>query len=172
MDLLVSHSWGCFTPARNEAVRILKRLGDDHPEVERSPVAGIAVAHTSLDNREVITGLRGLLFRAEELFDYAVKWVPVDYWCETDLDAMKRVIEEKVLARIGPDETWGMKVHKRRWQKYHTTDIVSYLAPSIDRKVNLNQPDKIVWVDVIGRETAISVLKSDDIFSVLLELYR
>ena len=62
-----------------------------------------------------------------------------------------------------------MQVNKRRWQAYHTIDIVTALAANIDRKVNLSHPDKIVWVDVIGNETAISVLKSDEIFSVVCE---
>ena len=62
-----------------------------------------------------------------------------------------------------------MKVKKRRWQRYHTAEVIAYLAPSIDRKVDLNNPDKIVWIDVIGRNTAIAVLNPQDIFSVILE---
>ena len=82
---------------------------------------------------------------------------------------MKLLIEEKACAQILPRETWGMQVHKRRWNRYHTADIVAYLAPSIDRKVDLSHPDKIVWVDVIGHRTAISVIRPVDIFSVILE---
>jgi len=170
MDLLISYSWGRFYPARNEAVRILRRLGDDEAVVEWTAVDGIAVANTSLDNREVIRKCRELLRSSEEQFQFAVKWIPVDYWCSTDLDAIKKVIEDRVVGRIQPEETWAMKVHKRRWQSYHMNDIVAYLAPSIDRRVNLTSPDKIVWVDVVGRETAISVLKPEDIFSAVLEL--
>lgn len=158
MDLLISFPWGRFNQARHEAVRILKRLGDDQPHIEKTAVDGIAVAHTSLDNREVITQCHELLRNSEEEFNFTLKWLPVDYWCETNLDAMKQVIEEKVLSRIPPTECWAMKVKKRRWQHYHTADIVAYLAPGIDRKVNLNNPDKIVWIDVIGHNTAIAVL--------------
>jgi tRNA acetyltransferase TAN1 len=170
MDLLISYSWGRFYPARREAARILKNLGDEHPVIRWTAVDGIAIAHTSLDNRQVISQCHELLRNSEASFEFAVKWMPVDYWCETDLDAMKQVIEEKIRARIEPNETWGMKVHKRRWQVYHTADIVAHLAPSIDRKVNLSHPDKIVWIDVLGDRTAISVLKPEDIFSVVQEL--
>lgn len=169
MALLISFPWGRFYKTRNEAERILRKMGDDFPRVEWTAVEGIAVAYTHLDNREVISKCRELWRHSEASFNFAVKWVPVDYWCATDLDAMKQLIEDKVLARIGPEETWGMIVHRRRWQVYHTAEIVAYLAPSIDRKVDLHQPEKIVWVDVVGPKTVISVLKPEDIFSVILE---
>jgi len=169
MDMLISFPWGRFTPMHREALRILKRLGDKQPHIEWTTVEGIAVAHTSLDNREVITRCRELLRNREEEFELAVKWLPVDYWCETNLDAMKQVIEEQVRPRIQATECWAMIVKKRRWQRYHTADIIAYLAPSIDYKVDLNNPDKIVWIDVLGAHTAIAVLKPQEIFSVILE---
>jgi tRNA(Ser,Leu) C12 N-acetylase TAN1 len=48
-------------------------------------------------------------------------------------------------------------------------NIIAHLAPSIDRKVDLNNPDKIVWIDLLGCHTAIAVLKPEEIFSVILE---
>lgn len=147
---------------------MLRRLGDDQATMEWTVVNGISVLHTALDGRQVIAKCRALLREGEVAFEFAVKWVPVDHWCDTDLDAMKLVIEDHVTGRIAPTETWAMKVHKRRWQTYHTDEIVDYLAPSIDRPVDLTVPDKIVWVDVIGRNTAVSVLRPEEIFSSIL----
>lgn len=79
---------------------------------------------------------------------------------------MKQLIEEKIRGRIDANETWGMKVEKRRWQKYHTAEIIACLAQAIDRRVNLDRPDKLVRVDIVGRQTAVSVLRPGDIFSV------
>ena len=62
-----------------------------------------------------------------------------------------------------------MQFNKRRWQIYHTIDIITALAADISRKVNLSQPDKIIWLDVIGNETAVSKLKPDEIFFVICE---
>jgi len=168
-DLLVSYPWGRFYPARREALHALQALGDPHATMGWTFVMGIAVVHTRLDNRQVVRQCRELLHEKKIPFDFAVKWVPVDYWCWTDLETIKQLIEEKVLPHIKPQETWAMQVNKRRWQTYHTIDIVTTLAAGIDRKVNLSQPDKIVWVDVIGNETAVSVLNPDEIFSVICE---
>ena len=167
MDLLVSYSWGDFYRAKPEIIRLLQRFGDPGPVVEKTDVMGIAVAHTCLDNREVIKSCRALWQNDPlDAFEFALKWVPVDSWCETDLAAMKQVIDGNIRERIAQSQTWGMKVHKRRWQRFHTSEIVAYLAADIDRKVDLGHPDRILWIDVVGRHTAISLLEPADIFSI------
>jgi len=167
MDLLISYSWGNYFPAYLEAVRLLKRFGDPEPVVEKTKVWGIAVAHTILNNRVVIQKCREL-YPAEPEFQFTLKWVPVDFWVETDLDAMKKVIEKEIRDRIQENETWAMRVEKRRWQRYHTIEIIEYLATSIERKVALRHPDKIVRIDVLGSKTAISLLTPEEIFSITL----
>ena len=129
MDLLVSYNWSHFRLARPEIIAILKRFGDPEPRVEKTATIGIAVAHSRLDNREVILRCRAL-WQSDPLasFEFAIKWVPVDYWCATGLDAMKQVIDERIAERIGKKQSWGMKVHKRRWQRYHTSEIIEFLA--------------------------------------------
>ncbi len=165
MELLLSYHRNHFFPARREIAGILRALGDPSPAVTRTGVMGMAVVSTSLDNREVVRKCKSL-FATEDGFQHAIKLVPIDFWCETDLDAMKKVIEENVRGLIGEGETWAMKVEKRRWQKYHTIEIIRYLAESISQKVNLRNPDKLVRIDIVGRKTAVSVLKPGEIFSV------
>jgi tRNA acetyltransferase TAN1 len=132
--------------------------------VERTSVNGIALAHTALDAREVVRKCREL-FREEFAIEHAVKWVPIDHWCDTDLEAIRKLLRDEVRGKISERETWGMKVEKRWWQRYHTHDIVMELAQEIDRKVDLDHPDKLVRVDVVGERTAVSVLGPKEIFS-------
>jgi tRNA acetyltransferase TAN1 len=165
MGLLISYPWNHFSQARAEAKALLERFGDPDARIEKTGVPGIAVAHTTLDNRDVIRKCRRL-FQTELAFQYTTKWVPVDFWCDTTLEAMKEVIEREIIGQIKENETWAMKVQKRRWQQYHTKDIIDYLAASIDRRVNLSRPDKIVRVDVLGKRTSISLLRPDEIFSI------
>jgi tRNA(Ser,Leu) C12 N-acetylase TAN1 len=165
MELLVSHQRGRYGKARREILRTLRRLGDEHPAVERTSVHGIALVHSGLDGREVVHRCREL-FLEGLAFEYAIKWVPVDYWCELDLEAMRNLLAQKVRDQIAHNETWGMKVEKRRWQRYSTRDIVLYLAGAIDRQVDLDHPDKLVRVDVVGGQVAVSVLRPGDVFSI------
>ena len=168
-DLLVSYTWGGYGRARNEVINILNGFGDPEPQVRKSDVAGIAVVRTSLDNRDVIRRCQAL-WKSQPLesFEFAIKWVPVDRWCATSLEAIKALIDEAFAPQIGAQQTWGMKVSKRRWQQYHTRAIVEYLAAGIDRKVDLGNPDRLLWVDILGRETAVALLGPGEVFSIAL----
>jgi CBS-domain-containing membrane protein len=46
---------------------------------------------------------------------------------------------------------------------------VTQLAGAIDRKVDLNHPDKLVRVDVVGERAAISVLRPGEVFSAAVK---
>lgn len=59
-----------------------------------------------------------------------------------------------------------MKVYKSRWQRYHSIEIVEYLAADIPQKVDLNNPDWLLYVNVLGRDTALPLLKPDEIFTL------
>jgi tRNA(Ser,Leu) C12 N-acetylase TAN1 len=169
MDLLVSHDCGRFGRAKHEILTVLRRLGDDRAQVRRSGVDGIALVHTGLDGREVIRRCRELQ-QKNFVFEFALKWAPVDYWCDSELGAIRALLESKVRDQIAAGETWGMQVAKHRWEQYHTQDLIAHLAPAITRKVDLRHPDKLVRIDVVGRQTAISVLQSEDVFSVRQQL--
>jgi tRNA(Ser,Leu) C12 N-acetylase TAN1 len=166
MDLLVSHPRGFYGPARQEITRILRLFGDPQPYVEKSGIPGVTVVQTSLDNRHVVARCEELHHERPESFRFAIKWVPVDYWCDKDLEAAKRLIEEQVAPCISAQETWAMEVEKRGWEKYHTAEIIQHLAEAIKRKVRLKTPDKLVRIDVLGSTVAISVLRPGEIFSI------
>jgi tRNA acetyltransferase TAN1 len=165
MDLLVSYECGRFGRAKREIHAALGRCGDELAAVERSAVNGIVVVHTELDARAVVRCCRELSQQGF-VFRFAIKWVPVDYWCPTDLEAIRKVLADQVRGRIAANETWGMKLEKRGWLDQHTQEIVVDLARAIDRKVNLSRPDRIVHIDMLGSRTAISVLGPGDLFSV------
>ncbi len=58
-----------------------------------------------------------------------------------------------------------MKVKKRRYNLYHSIEIIEELAELIDEKVDLGNPDKILRVEIIGKNAGLSVLKPGEIFS-------
>jgi tRNA acetyltransferase TAN1 len=164
MDLLVSHPRGRYRKARHEILCTLKRLGDEHGAVERTTVLGIALVHTALDAREVVHHCREL-FERGLAFEHAIKWIPVDSWCESDLDTLRLHLAEVAGPQIAPNETWGMRVDRHGWQRYRTPQILTHLARAIDRRVELDHPDKVVRVDIVGERAAVSILRPDDIFS-------
>jgi len=166
MDLLVSHLRGYYGRARDEIARILRRFGDLGPGIEKTGTPGVCVVHTTLDSRQVVARCALLRESEPESFRFAIKWVPTDFWCGKDLDAIMQVIREKVAPSIGEEQTWAMRVARRGWDQYHTAEIIARLAPAIDRKVRLKAPDKLVRIDILARVVAVSVLRPGEVFSV------
>ena len=166
VDLLVSHLRGYVGFTRKEVARVLARFGDDEASVEKSGIPGICIVHTRLDNREVVARCKALHREAPATFRFAIKWVPVDFWCAKDLDALVALIGTRVAPRIAPHETWALDVEKRDWDVHRAADIVGRLAGRIDRAVRLKAPDCRVHIDVLRDLVAVSVLKRGETFSV------
>jgi len=163
-NLLVSYGWRAFNKARDEIARILKDFRDDNPIIKRTIARGICGVKTKLNSREVVRKVRKLFEKDPLQINFAVKWVPVDNWCRSDLNEMKKIIE-RIKVNIKRGEKWGMEVEKRRYTKYHTAEVIEELAKEIKEKVDLEHPDKIVRIDILGGNTGISILKPEEIFS-------
>jgi tRNA acetyltransferase TAN1 len=164
-NLLVSRSRGGYPRARREILAILKALGDEKPTVSRTLVRGLIGVKTGLAPRDVVRGLRTLLGTNPLLVQYTCKWLPVDAWGSSDVEAMKDAIH-RLRDRIEPTETWRMTLEKRRYTHHHQLELIRILAEPIAAKVDLVHPDKILRVDILGPHAAMSVLTPKDIFSV------
>jgi len=164
-NLLVSYSWGVYGRAKKEIVQVLEMLGDEGPVVKRTIAEGIIGVKTRLDPREVVRRLRSLFDEDPFAFQYTLKWVPVDLWTLSDMDSMKEAVR-KLRNGIHAGERWRMTVEKRRYNQYHKIEIIRELAELVEEKVDLENPEKILRVDIIGRYAGISVLMPEDIFSV------
>lgn len=162
----MSYPRGCYGAARRQIGRILARLDDAQPRIEKSGVPGIFVVRSSLDNRHVVAQCAALCHAEPDAFRFAIKWVPVDYWCERSLDAIERLVKDEVAPRIGAQDTWAMLVEKRGWTEYHTAQIIRRLAEAIDRPVRLKNPDKLVRIDILGAAVAVSLLRQGETFSI------
>jgi tRNA acetyltransferase TAN1 len=164
-NLLVSCPWGVYEKAKKEIADILETLGDESPIVKRTIAEGIIGVKTRLNSREVVYALRRLFDENPFVFQYTLKWVPVDLWTFSDMDSMKEGIR-KLRNKIHAGEKWRMTVEKRRYSLHHKFEVITELAALIDEKVDLENPEKILRVDIIGRYTGMSVLKPTDMFSI------
>jgi tRNA acetyltransferase TAN1 len=163
-NLLVSCSWGAYRRARKEILQILRKLGDEEPFVKRTAARGIIGVRTRIDSREVIQRLRVLFDEDPFTLQHTLKWVPIDLWTSSTLDSMKKGITE-LRKKIHEDERWRMTVERRRYTRYHEIDLIRELADLIDEEVDLENPDKILHIEIIGKYAGLSILTPKDIFS-------
>jgi tRNA acetyltransferase TAN1 len=164
-NLLISYRFSEYDEARNEVIELLKIIGDDTPTVEKTDVKGIIGVNTVIESRAVVSRIRAIFREDPTRVTHAVKWVPVDSWCNSELETMLEYVRS-LKDKISEDETWAMDLEKRKYPDHHTYEIVTRLSEPFKQKVNLKKPDKYLRIDIIGEQAGISVLKPDEIFSI------
>jgi len=166
-NLIVSCARGLENDACSEIWFLLGEIGDKDPKVETTEVSGLIVAKTSLDPFQAVRKLREMLRKSPEEFRYILKVVPIERVVRTRLELIEQAATE-LSRKIGEDETFRVTVEKRH-SELPTKEIIEAAARRVDRKVNLEKPDRIVLIEVMGRLTGISVIKPDDILSITKE---
>jgi len=164
-NILVSCSWSLWREATDEAKRILKALGDEDPLVTRTLARGILGVRTSLDSRFVVRRVREMLTKDPLSVQYTLKLVPIDTWTASDIDSIKEEVSG-IKGRISKGEKWRMTVEKRRYTEHHKSEIIKEVAELIEEKVDLEKPDKILRIEIIGGYAGLSILKPDETFSL------
>ena len=167
-NLIATTSRGNERPMCNELSYLLKEeLGDAQAETSKTKIRGLIVAKTMLDPCTAIQKLRAILKARPYEFRYALRILPVERVVATDLEEIKLVTEE-LAGGIDEQETFRVTVEKR-FTTLHSKEIVEAAASLIKSKADLENPDRILLIEVLGALTGISLLKPSDILSVMKE---
>ncbi|MCW4027835.1 MAG: THUMP domain-containing protein, partial [Candidatus Bathyarchaeota archaeon] len=61
---------------------------------------------------------------------------------------------------------------EKRHSELSTKAIIAEAASGIERKVDLENPDKIVLIEVLGGSTGVSIVSPNDVLSIVKEKPR
>jgi tRNA acetyltransferase TAN1 len=164
-NLLASTTRGYERQMCHELDFLLKEAGDIEAKVDRSGIRGLIVAKTTLNPIEVIKKFREILDARPFEFRYALRIIPIEKVVITELDKIKNTSLE-LASKICEKETFRVTVEKR-FTNIHSHDLIEAIATDVSNKVELEKPDKIILIEILGGLTGISVLESNDILSVL-----
>jgi tRNA acetyltransferase TAN1 len=166
-NLLVTTSRGFENHARSELSHLLGEIGDSAAIIERTGVSGLLAAKTILNPFEAIKKLRNILHERPYEFRYTLRIIPIEKVVRTDSEEIQQTASD-LSQNIGENETFRVTVEKRFVQT-HSRDIIERVAANIKRNVNLEKPDKVVLIEIVGGSTGISVIKPSDVLSVMKE---
>ncbi|MBS7651181.1 MAG: THUMP domain-containing protein [Candidatus Bathyarchaeia archaeon] len=166
-NLVVSTSRRNERNASREVWYLLNEAGDKNPEVSLTPVVGLIVALTSLNPLDALSRLREIMRERPWEFRYILKITPVERLVRADLSEIG-ILSQELAGRIGPEESYRVTVRKRH-SDISSRDIIDVVASKIGRRVDLENPDKIVLVEVISNFAGLSVITPEDILSVAKE---
>ena len=167
-NLLATTSRGNERAMCNEMLFLLKdQLGDAEAQTAKTKIRGLIVAKTSLDPIAVIEKFRVILKERPYEFRYALRILPIKRVVPTDLEEIKKAAAE-LAAKIGENETFRVTIEKR-FTTLHTKDLIEAAVGDIKNKADLENPDKILLIEVLGALTGMSLLKPIDILLVVQE---
>ncbi len=169
-NVLVTTTRGNEADACSEIWYLLGEIGDGAARVDKTGVSGLIAAKTSFPPIETVEKLRDILKERPYEFRYSLRIIPIQKITRTDLGEIERVVTE-LSKVIKENETFRITVEKR-FTQVPSKDIIEAAAANIEHKVDLNHPDKIVLIEVIGGFTGISILKPSDIMSVVKEKFE
>jgi len=165
---LLATTWrGNEENACSELWYLLGEIGDSAPTVDKTGVAGLIAAKTAFNSFEVIEKFRKILHERSYEFRYTLRIIPIEKVVRTDLGEIQRAATE-LSSKIGEDETFRVTVEKR-FTETPTRDIIEAAAANIEREVDLNNPNKILLIEVVGGLTGLSVIKPNEILAVMME---
>jgi tRNA acetyltransferase TAN1 len=166
-NLLITTARGSEEEASSEIWYLLGEIGDTAAKVDKTGISGVIAAKTTFDPLEVIEKLREMLKERPYEFRYAFRIIPIEKVVRTDLTEIQRIVTE-LATKIKENETFRVTVEKR-FTETSTEDLIEAAAVNIERKVDLNNPDKIILIEVVGGLAGVSVIKPTDILLIMKE---
>jgi tRNA acetyltransferase TAN1 len=169
-NLLATSERGFESGASTELWMTLREIGDEKPIVDRAPVRGLIVAKTTLDPVGAVKRLREELLKNPGYFRSLFRVIPIDRVVPSEPRDIAEVARE-LGSRIQAGESFRITVEKRR-TGLSSRELIEAVAEGIERKVDLENPDWIILIEIVGRLTGVSVVDPDSIFNVQKEKAR
>lgn len=148
--------------AEDEAKALLKSAGEDAKFLE-SEVEGVFLLRTKKDPRAITKELIKSGKANPSQFVYTYRWVPIDVWVKSDVNAIVKVMKD-FDKKMDPAKSWKLDLVKRHFEKASVTDLILKLTEHIDKpKVDLQDPQVVIRVEILGAKTGCSLLAADEL---------
>ena len=163
-NLLISSSRGEEHDANSELRYLLRELGDPNAQTNYTPVSGLTVARTELEPVPLIRDLRSILRARPWEFRYVLKVKPVKSVVRCSVEEIvAAVVQQSSIVKEG--ETFRVSLEKRR-NHISSKEVIDAVASKVPRKVDLQNPGKLILVEIIGELAGVSVIEPTSILGV------
>lgn len=153
--------------AEFEVREVLKQVGEK-PQIGQTEVEGLFKVAVS-NARAAAAKIRSLCGKNPNLFAVTHHYTPIDNWCQSDVSAMQKLIRA-ASSGIGQSEKWKMGLNKRHWDQLEGVKLIIKLTDVVERKhVDLDNPDRVIQVEIIGKEAGVALLTPKDIVDIAKE---
>ncbi len=150
----------------DELQTLFRDNGDTNATSNISHIDGL-ITGTTNDSINFVNFLRYKLKDTPWEIRYLLRFIPIEKAIITNISEIKNIAIE-LSKKIPKDATFKILIEKR-----HTNitklDLINNIAPLVSQKVDLTEPEWIILIEIIGKYSGISVIKSEMIFSSMIE---
>jgi tRNA acetyltransferase TAN1 len=153
--------------AKSEVQYFIGDLLDDAKlRVYRTPISGLLAALTALNPFDVVHRLKEFALENAYQFRFSIRFTPIEKCVSTSIEDIVNATKE-LSHKIDENDSFRVTVRRRHTELEHM-EIVNAAAAVISRRVDLDQPDKTVWIEIVGEWTGVSILnQNEDILSIM-----
>jgi tRNA acetyltransferase TAN1 len=163
MNLIVTSAKGLEARASAEFKEVALLSGIRKVTIERSAYDG--VLEVEVENPKALLSFISEFVRSEPFkVRFVLRVIPVGRVVDTKIEEIVGAVTELV-SNIGASESFRVTVEARD-SPYSDKQLIEAVADAVDRKVSLDSPDKIVFIQVFGEYTGVSVLAPNEILSI------
>ena len=165
-NLLVSTSRFNEVNAKAELWFILLMCGDKYPVISGVKYPGLITTATNINSKEVIQKIKNLLERDSDFFQFILKIIPIDYVCETKIKVIKEIVEKYYSLYLTKNDSFKIELKRRKNENIEREAIIESVAKNINNRVDLDNPDIILRIELLGNISGISFLKPEEIITL------
>jgi tRNA acetyltransferase TAN1 len=163
MNLIVTSAKGLEARASAEFKEVALLSGIRKVTIERSAYDGIL--EVEVENPKALLSFISEFVRSEPFkVRFIMRVIPVGRVVDTKIEEIAAAVTE-LAPSIGVAESFRVTIEARD-SPYSDKQLIDAIADVVDRKVSLDSPDKIVFIQIFGEYTGVSVLAPNEILSI------
>jgi tRNA(Ser,Leu) C12 N-acetylase TAN1 len=163
-NLLVTYDPNHAGSAKEEIGLIMKKI-KAKPKFLKQPTQGLFEIYIPKP-KEIVKKLNAICRKNSDFFVMTYHYTPIEKWVRTDVKTLQKEIK-KYVPKIKVKERWKMDLNKRRYDKIGSRDLIMKLTEVVDRmEVDLENPEKIIKVEIVGNRAGLALLGKDEFLDV------
>lgn len=164
MNLIITCARHLETETKEEIAKFLVDFGDSESQIIITNMSGILTAKTKLDPVEVVKKISKIIEDEPWSVRYCLRIIPIQKLSKTSIDEIEKSVND-MMPQIKNEESYRISIEKRN-SNISSQELITTIANKIKNKVSLENPDKIIQIEILGGDTGISILKRGEILSV------
>jgi tRNA acetyltransferase TAN1 len=163
--LIITTFRGREMEAAEEFKHLAAEFIGESPTCTATGISGLIIIDKLTDPIMTVKIFRQILEKEPWYFRYILRVIPIEAVCKTALTEIVS-LACTLSCKIPKNSTFKIVIEKR-FSVIKSEVIISKIANNIRAKVNLTSPEWLILVQILSKRTGISVLKPDQILSVI-----